>query len=60
MNVLEYNPSSIVLDNGAYVASFVLLVEVDSIRTWHYYGVPVPGEFVNGHPTVQHDPETVS
>lgn len=55
MNILEFNPGACVLGNGVYLTSFVLLVEVGAIRTWHYYGTLVPSEFIDGIPAVQHN-----
>lgn len=59
INVPEMHTGNCVLSNGAYVASFHLLVETGTElplqRTWHYYGTLVPGPSINGVPTVQHD-----
>lgn len=63
MNILEFNTQACVLDNGAYVASFELLVEVgespNSVRTRHYYGTLIPGVVPGGYPAEQHDAVTV-
>lgn len=63
MNVLEFNTDACILSNGAYVASFSLLIEVgtapDNVRTRHYYGTLIPGIVPGGYQAVQHDAVTV-
>lgn len=56
MNIEEFNTDGIALTNGAFLASFRLKVRLaDQSLIWHYYGTPVPGDILNGVPTVQHD-----
>lgn len=55
MNVLEFNSGECVLVNGAYMASFNMLVEIDGVRTRHYYGTLIPQTVPGGYPAVQHD-----
>lgn len=55
MSIEEFNTDGIALDNGAFLASFRLLVDAGGQRTWHYYGTHVPGELIDGVPTMQHD-----
>ena len=57
MNIEEFNYSGLpTIDNGGFLVSFQLKVRnEDNSLTWHYYGTPVPGDFLNGVPCVQHD-----
>ena len=55
MSIEEFNTDGIALDNGAFLASFRLLVIVDGQKTWHYYGTVVPGELIGLVPTAQHN-----
>lgn len=58
-NILEFNPEACVLSNGAYVASFNLLVEEgtapNAVRTRHYYGTLIPATVPGGYQAQQHD-----
>lgn len=56
MSIEEFNTDGLIIDNGAFLASFRLKVRLaDQSLVWHYYGTPVPGDMLNGVPTVQHD-----
>lgn len=55
MSIEEFNTDGVVVSDGAFLASFRLMVDVGGVRTWHYYGTPVPGEMVGNVPTQQHD-----
>jgi hypothetical protein len=57
MTVLEYNNASAILDNGAYLVSFSILVEdgTPAVRTRHYYGDLMPESVPGGYVAVQHD-----
>ena len=56
MNIEEFNTDGLAISNGGFLASFRLKVQAnDNSRTWHYYGTPVPGDFLNGIPCFQHD-----
>lgn len=57
MSIEEFNHSGLpTIDNGGFLVSFQLKVRnEDNSLTWHYYGTPVPGDFLNGVPCVQHD-----
>lgn len=63
MNVLEFNTDTCILSNGAYVASFNLLIETgtapNTTRTRHYYGTLIPAVVPGGYAAVQHDAVTV-
>ena len=59
--IIEFNfgSNACVLSNGAYAASFDLLVETgtapDTVRTRHYYGTLKPDVIPGGYTAVQHD-----
>lgn len=56
MSIEEFNTDGLIIDNGAFLASFRLKVLYsDQTMIWHYYGTPVPGDTLNGIPTMQHD-----
>lgn len=63
MNVLEFNTDACILSNGAYVASFNLLIETgtapSTVRVRHYYGTLIPAIVPGGYQAEQHDAVTV-